>query len=70
MYVIIGATGKTGGAAAEKLTFAWRKVRVIGRDATTAGTIHTEGRESIRRRCDRLRALLRRHFSGAKAVYR
>ena len=37
MYVIAGVTGRTGGAAAEQLLSAGKKVRVIVRDAARVG---------------------------------
>src|ERR1700704_3012370 len=47
MFVITGASGKTGGAAAEKLLSHGQKVRVIGRDATRLERFTQKGAEEF-----------------------
>jgi uncharacterized protein YbjT (DUF2867 family) len=68
MYVITGATGKTGGTAAEKLLSHGEKVRVIGRDAARLERFTQKGAEAFVADLTDARAL-EKAFSGAKAVY-
>jgi uncharacterized protein YbjT (DUF2867 family) len=68
MYVITGATGKTGGAAAEKLIASGEKVRVVGRDAKRLERFTQKGAEAFVADVTDAGAL-EKAFSGAKAVY-
>ena len=68
MFVITGASGKTGGAAAEKLLSHGEKVRVIGRDATRLERFAQKGAEAFVADVTDAGAL-KKAFSGAKAVY-
>jgi uncharacterized protein YbjT (DUF2867 family) len=68
MFVITGASGKTGGAAAEKLLSHGQKVRVIGRDATRLERFTQKGAEAFVADVTDAGAL-KKAFSGAKAVY-
>jgi len=68
MFVITGASGKTGGAAAEKLLSHGEKVRVIGRDATRLERFTQKGAEAFVADVTDAGAL-KKAFSGAKAVY-
>lgn len=68
MYVITGATGKTGGAAAEKLLASGGKVRVVGRDAKRLERFARTGGEAFVADVTDAGAL-EKAFSGAKAVY-
>jgi len=68
MYVITGATGKTGSVAAEKLLASGAKVRVIGRDAKRLERFSRQGAEAVVADVTDA-AALERAFSGARAVY-
>src|SRR6267378_6829164 len=68
MFAITGASGKTGGAAAEKLLSHGEKVRVIGRDATRLERFTQKGAEAFVADVTDAGAL-KKAFSGAKAVY-
>ena len=68
MFVIIGATGNTGGATAKKLLARGEKVRVIGRDAKRLEQLKQEGAEPFVADVTDASAL-EKAFSGAKAVY-
>jgi uncharacterized protein YbjT (DUF2867 family) len=68
MYVITGATGKTGGAATEKLLASGEKVRVVGRDAKRLERFAQKGAEAFVADVTDAGAL-EKAFSGAKAVY-
>jgi uncharacterized protein YbjT (DUF2867 family) len=68
MLVIIGATGKTGGAAAEKLLAGREKLRVVGRDAKRLKPFEQRGAETFVADVTDAGAL-EKAFSGAKAVY-
>src|SRR5258708_35977006 len=68
MFVITGASGKTGGAAAEKLLSHGEKVRVIGRDATRLERFTQNIAEAFVADVTDAGAL-KKAFSGAKAVY-
>jgi uncharacterized protein YbjT (DUF2867 family) len=68
MYVITGATGKTGSVAAEKLLAKGEKVRVVGRDAKRLEGFTQKGAEAfVADLTDGV--ALEKAFSGAKAVY-
>jgi len=68
MYVILGATGHTGSAAAKALLAKGRKVRVVGRSASKLSQFVTQGAEAFE--SDVLDAgSLTKAFAGAKAVY-
>src|SRR6202166_5354777 len=68
MYVIAGATGNTGSAAAEKLLASGAKVRVIGRDAKRLERFSQKGAEAVVADMTDA-AALEKAFSGARAVY-
>src|SRR5579863_321975 len=68
MYVITGATGNTGSAAAEKLLASGTKVRVIGRDAKRLERFSRKGAEAVVADVTDA-AALEKAFSGARAVY-
>jgi uncharacterized protein YbjT (DUF2867 family) len=68
MYVITGATGKTGSVAAEKLLTMGEKVRVVGRDAARLERFRQKGAETFVSDVTDEVALVKA-FSGAKAVY-
>jgi uncharacterized protein YbjT (DUF2867 family) len=68
MYVITGATGHTGGVAAEKLLTTGAKVRVIGRDAKRLERFTKKGAEAVVADMTDAAALAKA-FSGARAVY-
>jgi uncharacterized protein YbjT (DUF2867 family) len=68
MYVITGATGHTGGAAAEKLLASGAKVRVIGRDAKRLERFSRQGAEAVVADMTDA-AALERAFANARAVY-
>src|ERR1700688_4536273 len=68
MYVIAGATGNTGSAAAEKLLASGAKVRVIGRDAKRLERFSQKGAEAVVADMTDAPAL-EKAFSGARAVY-
>ena len=68
MLVIIGASGKTGGTAAEKLLAKGEKVRAVGRDAKRLEHLTQKGAEAFVANVTDAGSL-ERAFSGAKAVY-
>lgn len=68
MYVITGATGNTGSAAAEKLLASGAKVRVIGRTAERLERFVRKGAEAVVADLTDA-AALEKAFSGARAVY-
>ncbi len=68
MYVITGATGHTGSAAAEKLLASGAKVRVVGRDAKRLERFSRGGAEAVVADMTDA-AALEKAFSGARAVY-
>ena len=68
MFVIVGASGKTGGAAAEKLLARGEKVRVLGRDAKRLEHLTHKGAEAFVADVTDAGSL-EKAFSGAKAVY-
>ena len=68
MYVIAGATGHTGGAAAKQLLAKGQKVRVVGRNEQRLQPLVAAGAEPLV--CDlRDTAALVRGFAGALGVY-
>ena len=68
MYVVMGASGHTGGVVAEKLLARGEKVRVIGRDAKRLERFSKNGAEvAIADATDA--AALTKAFAGAQAVY-
>jgi len=68
MIVIIGASGKTGGAAAEKLLARGEKIRVVGRDANRVERFRQKGAEVFVANVTDAGSL-ERAFSGANAAY-
>jgi uncharacterized protein YbjT (DUF2867 family) len=68
MYVMIGATGHTGGLAADKLLAMGAKVRVVGRDARRLERFTRKGAEGFVADVTDAGAL-EKAFSGATAVY-
>lgn len=68
MYVITGAAGNTGSAAAEKLLASGAKVRVIGRNAKRLERFSQKGAEAVVADMTDA-AALEKAFSGAQAVY-
>ena len=68
MFVVTGATGNTGGVAAQTLLDAGRKVRVVARDAAKGEAWRKRGAEvAIADFADE--AALGRAFAGAEGVY-
>lgn len=68
MYVILGATGNTGGVAAEKLLAKGEKVRVVGRSKERLSRFVARGAEAFQ--ADVLDTVaLTQAISGARAVY-
>lgn len=68
MFVITGATGKTGSVAAKTLLAAGKKVRVVARDATKAADLKALGAEVfVADLTDQ--AALERAVTGAEGVY-
>ena len=65
MYVITGATGNTGSAAAEKLLASGAKVRVIGRNAKRLERFSQKGAEAVVADVTDA-AALEKAFSGAR----
>ncbi len=68
MFAITGATGNTGGIAAEKLLASGEKVRVIGRDAGRLARFVQKGAEPFVADITDAAALTHA-FQGASAVY-
>lgn len=68
MIVITGATGNTGGVAAELLLAKGKKVRAIGRSKERLGRLEQKGAESFVADINDAEALTRA-FDGANAVY-
>lgn len=68
MYVITGATGNTGKAAAERLLAQGRKVRVIGRSAERLQPLVAQGAEPFLAEITDADALTQA-FTGAEGVY-
>lgn len=68
MYVIIGASGHTGRAAANKLLANGKKVRVVGRNAEHLAPLAAKGAEPfVAEATDK--AAIAKAFAGAQAVY-
>ncbi|HET9178043.1 MAG TPA: NmrA family NAD(P)-binding protein [Terriglobia bacterium] len=68
MIAILGASGNTGGIAAERLLAAGEKVRAIGRDASRLERLTKRGAEAFT--ADATEAAgLTKAFEGASAVY-
>lgn len=68
MYVITGATGKTGGAIALGLLEAGKQVRVLGRNADKLQELTAKGAEALTGDLYDV-DFLTRAFAGAQAVY-
>src|SRR5215467_6826842 len=68
MYVITGATGNTGRAAAERLLAQRKKVRVIGRSADRLQPLVAQGAEPFLAEITDAAALAQA-FAGAEGVY-
>lgn len=68
MYVIIGATGHTGKAAANQLLSLNKKVRAVGRNADHLKTIVAKGAEPFIAEVTDKNAI-NKAFAGAEAVY-
>lgn len=68
MYVVIGATGHTGGIVAEKLLAKREKVRVVGRDERRLERFKEKGAEAFVGDVADANAMARA-FSGADAAY-
>ncbi len=68
MYVILGATGKTGSVVANRLLDKGKKVRVLGRDTKKLAVFTSRGAEGFTANVTDAEALSRA-FAGAEAVY-
>jgi uncharacterized protein YbjT (DUF2867 family) len=68
MYVVIGATGHTGGTVAEKLLAKKEKVRAVGRDETRLERLRQKGAEAFVGDVTDASAMAKA-FSGAEAAY-
>jgi uncharacterized protein YbjT (DUF2867 family) len=68
MYVVIGATGHTGGVVAEKLLAKGEKVRVVGRDERRLERFQQKGAEAFVGDVTDAGAMARA-FAGAQAAY-
>jgi len=68
MYVIIGATGHTGSAAANTLLAQGKKVRVVGRKADHLASLVSKGAEPFVGNVADKNAMTKA-FAGAEAVY-
>ncbi len=68
MYVIIGASGHTGSAVANKLLANGKKVRVVGRNAEHLADFATKGAEPFTGNATDKNAMTKA-FAGAEAVY-
>jgi len=68
MHVIIGASGHTGGAAANKLLAQGKKVRVVGRNADHLALFTSKGAEPFAGNVTDKNAMAKA-FAGAQAVY-
>jgi uncharacterized protein YbjT (DUF2867 family) len=68
MHVIVGATGHTGSAVAEKLLAAGAQVRVLGRDAKKLERFVQRGAQAVA--CDMTdAAAVEKAFAGARAAH-
>ena len=68
MYVILGATGHTGSAAAKALLQQGQKVRAVGRDAAKLATLEALGAETVAADMNDPEAL-GKILAGARAAY-
>lgn len=68
MYVILGATGNTGGVIAEKLLAAGQKVKVVGRSKERLTRFAARGAEGVKAEVTD-HVVLKQIFKGARAVY-
>ena len=68
MYVILGASGKTGSIIANSLLSKGKKVRVVGRDAGRLQRFVDKGAEAFTATMSDAAALTKA-FSGARAAY-
>lgn len=68
MYVILGASGNTGGIVAEKLLSRGQRVRVLGRDATRLARFTSKGAQAVTADVTD-QAGLTKAFDGVTAVY-
>jgi uncharacterized protein YbjT (DUF2867 family) len=68
MYVILGATGNTGSAAAKALLGKGQKVRVVGRDKSRLAQFVSQGAEAFEGDVQSAESLTKA-FAGARAVY-
>lgn len=68
MITVMGATGKTGGAAADRLLAAGKKIRAIGRSADRLQPLVKRGAEAAVGDANDLN-FLASAFQGAEAVY-
>jgi uncharacterized protein YbjT (DUF2867 family) len=68
MYVITGASGKTGKSIALKLLASGKKVRVIGRDEKKLEELTSKGAEAAVGSLDDV-PFMKKTFEGAKAAY-
>jgi uncharacterized protein YbjT (DUF2867 family) len=68
MYIVIGATGHTGGVVAEKLLAKREKVRVVGRDERKLERFKQKGAEALVGDVTDAAAMARA-FAGAEAAY-
>jgi len=68
MYVILGATGNTGGIIAETLLAKQQKVRVVGRSKERLSRLTSRGAETVEADITDSSALAKA-FAGARAVY-
>src|SRR5260370_29850558 len=68
MYVILGATGKTGSIVANSLLDKKKKVRVVGRDNKKLAVFTSRGAEAFTANITDEKALTRA-FTGAEAGY-
>src|SRR5258708_40158648 len=68
MYVILGATGKTGSIVANSLLSKKKKVRVVGRDNKKLAAFTSRGAEAFAGNITDEKTLTRA-FTGAQALY-
>jgi len=68
MYVVMGATGNTGGVVARRLLENGKQVRAIGRNEEALAALKTKGAETAAGDASDT-AFLTRAFEGAEAVY-
>ena len=68
MYVVLGATGRTGSIVASSLLLKGEKVRVVGRDAARLARFTRKGAEAVTANVADAAALTQA-FRGARAAY-